>query len=828
MSEIIKINGYMIKDEQARQGLTNKADKTSVYTKSEVYTKNEVYAKNEVYTKGETSNLVDEKIVGKADKSNTYTKQETNAKISEEISKVQLQGSNVDLSSYAKKSEIPTKVSQLTNDSGFLTQHQDLSNYATKGEIPSRVSELTNDSGFIGEDDLINYATKEDLGKLPLSNNLFFIDEREKNSGFEGDDIFSISEGTVKLNNVNARYYRIPALTVTNKGTLVAFTDVRYDTADDNSGRISIFCRRSEDKGLSWGEPIEVSKYPTNTSGTQTSTRARTMDSTVLSSKNGKVFCLNGAWKSNPNNWSSYTSTPDPDWSLRLATSEDDGKTWTVRNINEDGTLKNKPSTLVSMLGGVGQGVEMYDGTLVFPVQMTKRESGTNRVCATVLYSKDNGSTWTMARGDARATSGENNIVEIEPNVLLMNARNGASRQTFVTYDLGETWSTYTPMDGKIGNGTVGCQGSSTKIKINGKELFLHSSPINRNNNYTRDNITLYSSYDWANLNQVTTYYPKAGNTQGAGYSCLAPAIIDGQYCLFALYERQGNIAFRNLGLFLKEIAEGSEKYFEQKDRSFEFKRDSLMDFFSRFNGHQDTILSMIEEYLNGSLGGGCDCDGEQGSGGGQNDLSHLDPYKKVHITGVSSSTIVDEGSGGASWVARNVTSPSKGIIEFNNVENAYIYTSNYNPSINFTIDFDVYIDGTTSTNWNFLTAIANPTDVPAFGLAINQTSTWNPAFDGVGSNTYENSGSFIGKWIHLSLIKSSTEGMKIYQDGQLVKTYSQAKASTSAYSRLVIGNNGALQKIFDGKIGDYKVFSKVLTENEITQCYQASRAYQA
>ena len=110
MSEIIKINGYMIKDEQARQDLTKKADKSSVYTK------------------GETSNLVDEKIVGKADKINTYTKEETSTKIIEEISKAQLQGSNVDLSNYATKQEIPTRVSQLTNDSGFLTEHQDLSN----------------------------------------------------------------------------------------------------------------------------------------------------------------------------------------------------------------------------------------------------------------------------------------------------------------------------------------------------------------------------------------------------------------------------------------------------------------------------------------------------------------------------------------------------------------------------------------------------------------------------------------------------------------------------------------------------------------------------
>ena len=121
MSEIIKINGYIIRDEQARQDLTKKADKVNTYTKEE------------------TSNLVDEKIVGKADKVNTYTKEETNTKIIEEISKAQLQGSNVDLSNYATKEEIPTRVSQLTNDSGFLKEHQDISHKADINDVYTQI-----------------------------------------------------------------------------------------------------------------------------------------------------------------------------------------------------------------------------------------------------------------------------------------------------------------------------------------------------------------------------------------------------------------------------------------------------------------------------------------------------------------------------------------------------------------------------------------------------------------------------------------------------------------------------------------------------------------
>ena len=111
----------------------------------------------------------------------------------EEIAKAQLEGEDVDLSSYATKAEIPTNISQLTNDSGYLTsipseyvtdtelndkgyltEHQsltdyatktyvgeeiakaqlegedvDLSSYATKAEIPTNISQLTNDSGYL-------------------------------------------------------------------------------------------------------------------------------------------------------------------------------------------------------------------------------------------------------------------------------------------------------------------------------------------------------------------------------------------------------------------------------------------------------------------------------------------------------------------------------------------------------------------------------------------------------------------------------------------------------------------------------------------------------
>lgn len=645
---------------------------------------------------------------------------------------------------------------------------------------------------------------------LNINKLLYYTDEREKNPEWEGVDLFSISEGTVKLNETPAAYYRIPAITVTAKNTLIAFTDVRYDTASDNDGKISIFCRRSEDLGKKWGEPIEVAKYPVTGSEPASST-ARTMDSTVLSSKSGKVFCLNGSWKSGSSNWTTSSETPDSTWALKLSVSTDDGKSWTTKNLNEELKL---PETLVSMLGGVGQGIQMYDGTLVFPVQMTKKIDGSNHVSAGILYSKNDGDTWTLCEGDANATSGENNVVEIAPNILLMNARNNNARQTFITYDMGKKWTIYEPMNGKIGNGSVGCQGSSAKIKLlNGKEVFLHSSPINRNNNYSRDNITLYASYDWKNYDLIKTYYPKSGDGRGAGYSCLAPAIINGQYCLFAVYERQGNIAFRNLSDCLELIASRCEQEESGLDRSFETNKEGVVDLYNKLHQYEERLLSLIQKGVTSEFPVGSD-----------DNLTVDNSTLAVNPIKISNSSIIDKGNKTITWSLRNVTCTEDGVFEFPGVLNSYIYADNYKPNIDFTVDFDVFVNKATSTNWNYLFCIGNRDSVPACGLAIDGTDTWNPAFDGTGSNTYKDSrGSFLNKWTHITITKSTEKGMLIYQDGKLVQTYAGGTGAVGSSSMMILGNNTSFQKIFNGKIAHFKVYEKVLSEQEITTLYKLS-----
>ncbi|MGT2827999.1 discoidin domain-containing protein, partial [Streptococcus himalayensis] len=79
----------------------------------------------------------------------------------------------------------------------------------------------------------------------------------------EKHDVFTSGvNGRRNPNGVSA--YRIPALLVTDKGTLIAGTDERRTHSAD-WGDIAMVVRRSEDKGQTWGERIIVSDLRDNT-----------------------------------------------------------------------------------------------------------------------------------------------------------------------------------------------------------------------------------------------------------------------------------------------------------------------------------------------------------------------------------------------------------------------------------------------------------------------------------------------------------------------------------------------------------------------------------
>ena len=358
-------------------------------------------------------------------------------------------------------------------------------------------------------------------------------------------------------NNVwNATYFRIPSLLRTKKGSLLATTDIRYNSSDDHSF-IDIGCSRSVDNGNTWEYKIAMQNNRVDTN------RSRVMDSTMLQTKDGKIILLCGSWDRNPNNWTTYNGMPDPDWNPYIVTSTDDGITWSEKvSLKDSSKCANQPQGTVAWLGGVGTGIQMKNGTLIFPIQIcyfqnVSNGNGSNKTTkAGLIYSNDDGETWTMSQNFVNGT--ENMIVEVNDK-LVMSARNGTNRASYITYDLGRTWEVYQPLHNKILNRAHGCQGSFIAFDtLTGHRVGLISTPKNLNNNYTRDNITIYMiDFDSNDIDvkELLVPYPYAGNASGAGYSSLAYGTTkDGQRKLDIIYEDDGSISHQDITFLLSEI----------------------------------------------------------------------------------------------------------------------------------------------------------------------------------------------------------------------------------------------------------------------------------
>lgn len=369
----------------------------------------------------------------------------------------------------------------------------------------------------------------------------------------EDNILFSISEGTCKLEEHNCVYYRIPSLIQTTKGTLLAFCDARYDTADDNLGRISCVARRSNDCGKTWSEPVLVCKYP-NLDGKEYSNVSRTMDTTALATESNKIFTLHGQWRNNNSNWSRAETVPDTDWKAIISMSIDEGSTWTNTDIS---SLAN--GDIVSFLGGVGTGIQMENGTLVLPIDVCRKINGQNKTFSSIIYSLDDGQSWNIAKGYAEEGTSECDIVEIGNGILLLNCRREYNnRGCYISKDLGETWQIYSELHNYISNNknSSACQGSFIKIILsNNRQVGLLSTPKNLNGGVKRDNLTLYATYNFMSWKEISVLYKENQSEVGGGYSSLCNAIDSNNLNhLFLLQEKDGEIVFRDFTNLLKNI----------------------------------------------------------------------------------------------------------------------------------------------------------------------------------------------------------------------------------------------------------------------------------
>jgi sialidase-1 len=313
--------------------------------------------------------------------------------------------------------------------------------------------------------------------------------------------------------------YRIPALIVTAKGTVLAFCEGRKTSRNDY-GDIDLMLRRSTDGGKTWSDQTVVYEE----GGTATITIGNPCP--VVDEATGAIwlpFCRNNR-------------------DVFVSKSTDDGLTWSKP---VDITKEVKPAGWDWYATGPGVGIQLrvgpHKGRLIIPCDHGENFDGKPFKSSHVVYSDDHGQSWRLGASLGPHTN-ECQIIERTDGSLLLNMRNhfgrdgmaekGGKRALATSRDGGETWSDVRFDDALI---EPVCQASLIRYRpadSPGRPIVLFSNPADRK---SRVNVTVRLSED-----DGQTW--RASRSLHAGPSCYSSlaALPDGSIgCLYERGEKQ-------------------------------------------------------------------------------------------------------------------------------------------------------------------------------------------------------------------------------------------------------------------------------------------------
>ncbi len=289
----------------------------------------------------------------------------------------------------------------------------------------------------------------------------------------EKTDIFVAGNGGYQL-------YHIPGITVSAKGTVLAWCEARENGGDWD--KIDLLLRRSEDHGKTWGTPISIGHVPEGMTKNPVVSKKKVSDK-----KEGNITVNNPV------------IIADRDGSLHLLycveylrcfyrKSSDDGLTWSepkeITEIFEKfGDYKNVIAT------GPNHGIQLTSGRLIAPAWIS---SGTGKNAhrpseVTTVFSDDGGNTWQAGEiavrnsEDGKSNPNETIIVELSDGRVQLNVRNEAAhhRRLIVTSPDGSCNWTDPVRDDQLIEPI--CMGGIVRVPDTGRAIapILFSNPHN-------------------------------------------------------------------------------------------------------------------------------------------------------------------------------------------------------------------------------------------------------------------------------------------------------------------------------------------------------------
>ncbi len=314
--------------------------------------------------------------------------------------------------------------------------------------------------------------------------------------------------------------YRIPALLVTARGTLLAFCEGRKRSRSD-SGDIDTVMRRSEDKGGTWSKQTVLWDDGPNTCGNPCP---------VVDRDTGTIWLLSTWNRGDDHEGAIVGGTSKDTRRVFVCRSDDDGLTWTEPEEITGSAKKDSWSWYATGPGiGIQLGRGRHAGRLVIPCDH-KVSGDAVQYRSHVVYSDDHGKSWLIG-GSTGDGSNECQVIERADGTLLLNARRARTvaepfRIVTTSADGGATWSEST-----VDRTLVGprCQASIIRCQPRTEgagPVVLFANPAHET---SRVAMTVRASFDEGE----TWTAARVIHPGPSAYSCLAFLGDDRAACLF-------------------------------------------------------------------------------------------------------------------------------------------------------------------------------------------------------------------------------------------------------------------------------------------------------
>ncbi|MFV1963983.1 MAG: exo-alpha-sialidase [Pirellulaceae bacterium] len=316
--------------------------------------------------------------------------------------------------------------------------------------------------------------------------------------------------------------FRIPAIVVSGKGTLLAFCEGRRGAHGD-TGDIDTVLKRSFDGGLTWGPLQVIWDDGPHVCGNPCPVVDRTTGTIWLHS--------------------TRNDGRDHQRAIDAGTSREPRTAWVTKST-DDGATWSKPIDISPMVRkphwrwyGTGpcNAIQTRSGRLVIPTcysaWVEKDGKGFANYYPNVIYSDDHGKTW-QTGGTAGDSGSEATLAELSDGSLMINVRNWPhltrGRGVAVSKDGGLSWSEPTIDEVLIDSGCQASLISYTSRPTYAKNRLLFSNPASLSPR--RHKLTVRLSYDDGKT------WPVARLIH-AGYSAYSNLVVLPDVSLGCLYE---------------------------------------------------------------------------------------------------------------------------------------------------------------------------------------------------------------------------------------------------------------------------------------------------